>query len=165
MQFDVKARPFRAWGMGWTSTEGVALGCHILGFQPVTLGGDKAGPSLQFAYFQALALTEWPTDCILQFACEAFLAFSSSFCSRHWLCSILVWKKEWFMSTTRITTTRIEGWQGICRTWAAAGESFEIHGIGASHLAFCKELCEAFNYECHYQSHDYDSAAVFAPLN
>lgn len=50
------------------------------------------------------------------------------------------------------------------REWAQAGEMFEIHGIGANHLAYCKELCEAFDYECHYQSHDYESAAVFAPL-
>jgi hypothetical protein len=67
--------------------------------------------------------------------------------------------------TTKVTTTRADGWQNIGRRWAEAGESFEIHGIGASHLAFCKALCEAFNYECHYQSHERDSAAVFTPLS
>jgi len=69
------------------------------------------------------------------------------------------------MSTTKTTSTRTGGWQETCRQWAGAGESFEIHGIGAGHLAFCKELCEAFNYECHYQSHNHDLAAVFAPSN
>lgn len=66
--------------------------------------------------------------------------------------------------TIKITTTRTDGWQNMGREWAQAGEMFEIHGIGANHLAYCKELCEAFDYECHYQSHDYESAAVFAPL-
>lgn len=66
---------------------------------------------------------------------------------------------------TKITTTRTDGWQKICQKWAKAGESFEVHGIGASHLAFCKELCDSFNYECHYQSHDRDSAAVFMSLS
>jgi hypothetical protein len=76
----------------------------------------------------------------------------------------MILKKEWVMSgTTKVTTTRTDGWQDKCRRWAEAGESFEIRGVGASHLAFCKELCESFNYECHYQSHDYESAAVFTP--
>lgn len=66
--------------------------------------------------------------------------------------------------TVKVTTTRTDGWQDTCRTWAEAGESFEIHGIGASHLAFCKVLCDAFDYECHYESQDHDSAAVFTPL-
>ena len=65
---------------------------------------------------------------------------------------------------TKITTTRTAGWQKTCQQWAKAGESFEIHGIGASHLAFCKDLCDSFNYECLYQSQDRDSAAVFAPM-
>jgi hypothetical protein len=55
------------------------------------------------------------------------------------------------------------GWQIICKQWAERGDTFEIHGIGAVHLAFCKELCDTFQYECHYQSHGCDSA-VFTPL-
>ena len=67
--------------------------------------------------------------------------------------------------TIKVTTTRIGSWQATCRQWAAAGESFEIHGTGASHLAFCKELCDTFNYECRYQSHQQDGAAIFVPLS
>jgi len=64
---------------------------------------------------------------------------------------------------TKTITTRTGGWQKTCRQWAERGESFEIHGVSASNLAFCKELCEAYNYECRYQSHGID-CAVFAPL-
>lgn len=63
----------------------------------------------------------------------------------------------------KVTTTRVDGWQKVCRKWAETGESFEIHGIGANHLAFCKELCEAYDYECTYRSRDHDSAAIFLP--
>ena len=62
---------------------------------------------------------------------------------------------------TKVTTTTVEGWEETSRIWAAAGESFEIHGIGARHLKFCKAICDAFNYECHLESRN--SAAVFVP--
>jgi len=67
--------------------------------------------------------------------------------------------------TTKITTTKTEGWQTICQNWAQARESFEIHGIGAKHLAYCKELCDSNQYQCRYQFRNLNSAAVFAPLS
>jgi hypothetical protein len=62
------------------------------------------------------------------------------------------------------TSTKIGGWQQISWSWAQAGEIFEIEGIGAKHLAFCKELCAAYNYECQYASGSENSTAVFTPL-
>ena len=67
--------------------------------------------------------------------------------------------------TTKITTTRTDGWQKRSRKWAQDGESFEIHGIAASHLAFCKELCETFDYECEYQSDGAGPTATFVPAS
>jgi hypothetical protein len=64
---------------------------------------------------------------------------------------------------TRIATTWTEGWQEQCRIWAAEGESFEIQGIGARHLGFCKDLCGEFDYECHYHSHGHAHAAIMTP--
>ena len=73
-------------------------------------------------------------------------------------------EKEGIMSgTTKATTVRSHVWKAKCREWAQAGESFEINGIGAQHLAFCKDLCEEFNYSCDYQSHGQNSTAVFNP--
>ncbi len=54
--------------------------------------------------------------------------------------------------STKFTTTRTEGWQTKCLDWAAAGDVFEVHGVGARHLAFCKEICDIFHYECAYES-------------
>jgi len=59
--------------------------------------------------------------------------------------------------------TRTEGWQTKCLDWAIAGEHFEIHGVGAKHLAFCKEICDTFGYECIYESAGKKSTAVFTP--
>ncbi len=67
--------------------------------------------------------------------------------------------------TTKITTTRTSGWQNICKKWAQQGETFEIQSVAAANLAYCKELCEMFHYECHYQSHGRDSTAIFSPLS
>ena len=65
--------------------------------------------------------------------------------------------------TTKATTTRSEGWQKTCRHWAEARESFELLNVGPGHLAFCKQLCDDFGYECRYESHS-DMRAVFVPL-
>lgn len=65
--------------------------------------------------------------------------------------------------TTKIATTSVEGWQTMCRQWAAAGESFEIQGVNARHLAFCRDLCRAYDYACHYQSQVGESTALFRP--
>jgi hypothetical protein len=78
-------------------------------------------------------------------------------------------EKEWnegglMNETAKFTTTRTDGWQKICRQWAEAGEAFELHGVGAGQLAFCKELCEEHGYECRYESHNSLSAAVFVPM-
>lgn len=62
-----------------------------------------------------------------------------------------------------VITTRTDGWQKTCQAWAQAGEPFEVQGLGAAHLSFCKEFCDAFNYKCHYDSQD--SAAVFVPTS
>ena len=67
--------------------------------------------------------------------------------------------------STKVTTTRTGGWRTKCLDWAGAGEYFEIRGIGAKHLAFCKELCEIFDYECLYESEGKKSTAVFTPLS
>ena len=67
------------------------------------------------------------------------------------------------MSGTTKITTRTQGWQTTCRQWASSGESFEIHDLGAANLAFCQELCETYNYECHYQSHG-SKIAMFTPI-
>lgn len=64
----------------------------------------------------------------------------------------------------KITTTKIEEWQQICWAWARSREMFEIEGISARHLVFCKELCAAYNYECHYESANEKLAAIFTPL-
>jgi hypothetical protein len=64
----------------------------------------------------------------------------------------------------KVTTTKTEGWQAKCLDWAVAEEYFEIQGIGARHLAFCKELCDIFSYECLYESAGKKSTAVFTPL-
>lgn len=75
-------------------------------------------------------------------------------------------ERRWVMSgTTKLTATWTDGWQNICRRWAEAGETFEIHGMGPNHFAYCMELCETFNYECHYQSHGPNSTAVFTLLH
>ena len=65
----------------------------------------------------------------------------------------------------KITTTRTEKWQQKCWDWARAGEFFEVQGVSASHLTFCKELCAAYHYECHYDSHHEESTAFFTPLS
>jgi hypothetical protein len=67
--------------------------------------------------------------------------------------------------STKVTTTKTQGWQTKCLDWAVAGEYFEIHGVGARQLAFCKELCDTFNYECLYESEGKKSIAVFTPLS
>ena len=64
--------------------------------------------------------------------------------------------------SAKVTTTRVAGWKEVCRGWAEAGEPFEIQGIGARELIFCKELCVAFNYECRFDSKE--AAAVFVPV-
>lgn len=63
------------------------------------------------------------------------------------------------------TTTTAEGWQQQCWAWARNGELFEVMGVRANHLAFCKELCAAYNYECHYESNAENSTAIFKPLS
>ena len=68
------------------------------------------------------------------------------------------------MDVTNMTSTRRLGWQKKCQTWAAAGESFEVHGVGARELNFCRQLCAAYNYECRFDSSDENSAAIFGPL-
>jgi hypothetical protein len=65
----------------------------------------------------------------------------------------------------KFTTTKAEGWRIKCLDWAAAGEFFEIRGVSACHLAFCKELCDIFCYECLYESEGKKSTAVFTPLS
>jgi hypothetical protein len=64
---------------------------------------------------------------------------------------------------SNITTTRRDGWRDQCRTWAETGAFFSIHQIDASHLAFCKQLCDNYGYECTYASDHADSAAFFGP--
>jgi hypothetical protein len=66
--------------------------------------------------------------------------------------------------SAKITTTKTEGWQQICWGWAQSRELFEIKGIGARHLAFCKELCAAYKFECQYESLDEKATAIFTPL-
>lgn len=63
----------------------------------------------------------------------------------------------------KTATTRTEGWQAICLQWAQAREPFEVRGISARHLSFCRDLCERFNYKCNYDSGDRQRAAVFFP--
>lgn len=67
--------------------------------------------------------------------------------------------------STKVTTTRAEGWRTKCLDWAVAGEFFEIHGVAARHLAFCKDLCDTFAYECIYEASEKKSTAVFTPLS
>jgi len=67
--------------------------------------------------------------------------------------------------STKVTTTKADGWQKKCTGWAKAGEPFEVQGVSARHLAFCKELCDDFAYECVYESADKKLAAVFTPLS
>lgn len=65
----------------------------------------------------------------------------------------------------KVTKTSVEGWQAVCRRWAETNEAFELHGVGARHLNFCKELCDVFDYKCEYDSKDHDRAALFVPLS
>lgn len=65
--------------------------------------------------------------------------------------------------TAKATTTRIDGWQKLCRQWAETRESFELHSVGEGHLAFCKQLCEEYAYECRYESHS-SMRAIFVPV-
>jgi hypothetical protein len=73
-------------------------------------------------------------------------------------------KGEVMSGIIKVTTTRTSGWQTTSIKWAKQREAFEIHGVGASDLAFCKELCEAFDYECEHRSGGPNSAAVFTPM-
>jgi hypothetical protein len=66
--------------------------------------------------------------------------------------------------SVKITTTGTAGWQEKSRKWAHERECFQIRGVKAKHLAFCKELCDEFHYECHYDSTNEYSEAVFMPL-
>ena len=57
------------------------------------------------------------------------------------------------------TTTRTQGWQADCWNWAKARMSFELYGIQAQHLAFCRALSSA----CHVRFHSrrfHDEAVV-----
>ena len=64
--------------------------------------------------------------------------------------------------STKVTRTGADGWQGLCAGWAQAGECFEVQGVGARHLAFCKKLCVDNPYECQYDSAH--QVAVFIPV-
>lgn len=57
-----------------------------------------------------------------------------------------------------------DGWQRKCKQWAQDGEYFEVRGVTAKHLIFCKKLCDEFRYECEYDSGGVFSEAVFSPL-
>jgi hypothetical protein len=63
--------------------------------------------------------------------------------------------------STKVTSTGVTGWQETSQAWAEGGEHFEVHRMGAKHLAFCKELCVKYNYECNHE----DSIAVFVPMS
>lgn len=65
--------------------------------------------------------------------------------------------------SVKITTTGTVGWQKKCWTWAQEREPFEVHDVKAKHLAFCKEICGEFHYECQYDSRG-ESAAIFTPI-
>jgi hypothetical protein len=67
--------------------------------------------------------------------------------------------------TAKITNTNREDWRQQCHRWAGSGASFEVQGIGAGQLAFCKEVCDTYDYECIYQSNDQNLAAVFKPCS
>lgn len=73
-------------------------------------------------------------------------------------------EEELMQESMKVTTTTVEGWQSLCRRWAEMREPFELHGVTARHLNVCKELCDAFDYKCEYDSRDHDHAAVFVPL-
>ncbi|HEU5395821.1 MAG TPA: hypothetical protein VFV81_01545 [Verrucomicrobiae bacterium] len=67
--------------------------------------------------------------------------------------------KEW----EKVASTGRDGWQKRCREWAQDGESFQLHGVTAAELAFCKGLCDEFGYQCDYDSRHPLKAAIFSP--
>jgi len=66
--------------------------------------------------------------------------------------------------SVNIVTAGTEGWQKRCRQWAQDGKVFEVRGVSARHLGFCKKLCDEFRYECHYDSGGEFSEAQFSPI-
>ena len=67
------------------------------------------------------------------------------------------------MRSNNVTTTATKDWQETCRGWADEGKYFELDGVKFKHLAFCKELCDEFGYECVYDSQDKYKTAHFSP--
>lgn len=65
---------------------------------------------------------------------------------------------------TRLINTGNDEWQKQCREKAQAHEQFEVRGIRARHLAFCKSICDEFHYECEYDSRDPFLTVVFTPI-
>jgi hypothetical protein len=61
------------------------------------------------------------------------------------------------------TTTRTQGWQADCWNWAKAKMSFELYGIQAQHLAFCRALSSACHVRFHSRQFHDEAVVTFEP--